>query len=329
MAVNQFDAWSRGLKKAMDDLSGSVRAKARFEVRQKENKILTDFDKLLGEFGITFMQEYFVNEVFKPAFFAGQGTGMGAGAASAINFMPKIELGYSNFRGITYNRKHPAFDTGTGADALQEALDGQTDPVKRQEAWERFRKRQEKEQRSIAKGNIEAISHGSRAESMVGEWETGFGQLFAAMTKLSPAQTSGTSLLLQMGPGSDILKQKLGNYSVASGELSAQSNFDSFFYAAEFGTGIAQNVGGPQWVREAKKNNAQDGPFKGPPGSWWFGNTATGGGLFSGQRGLHFLFDPATRQPLPIYRDWISKNIATKFAAFMSARSGGKFRLSR
>src|SRR4051812_19005721 len=105
MPANQFDAWNRGLKKAMENLSGSVRAKARFEVRQKENKILTDFDKLLSEFGITFMQEYFVNEVFKPAFFSGQGTGMGEGASSALAFMPKIEYGYSQkTQTTTYER---------------------------------------------------------------------------------------------------------------------------------------------------------------------------------------------------------------------------------
>jgi hypothetical protein len=326
MAVNQFDAWSRGLKNAMDNLGGSTRAKAWFEVKRKENQILTEFDKLLQEFAITFMQEYFVNEVFKPAFFAGQGTGMGAGAASAINFMPKIELGYSQkTQSITYDRSKGKKKANYEQRIEEATASGD---------WTLVAKLQAEETTGIAEraSNNRAASLAESAlaagQSMTGAWETGFGELFAAMTKLSSPQIGGSSVLIQMGSGSDILKQKLAPYSVSQ-NMASSSDFDSFFYAAEFGTGIAQNVGGAQWVREAKKNNAQNGPFKGPPGSWWFGNAATGGGLFSGQRGLHFLFDPATRQPLPIYRDWISKNIATKFAAFMSARSGGKFRLSR
>lgn len=288
MAFNQFDKWKSGLNDAMKNLTGSAEIKAKFTADSKNNKPKTDFDKLLTEFGTQFMQHFFVEEVFKPAFFYGRGIGSGGGASSPLEFMPKIDLGYSEVK------KHFTWSQGEGSPT-------------------------------------------ETTDNLVGKWDSGFGMLFAAMTQLGPARRGGNSVRIDMGPRSEILKQKLGQYSVSSGAPSA-SAFDSFFFAAEFGTGIAENVGGSQWVREVKKNNAQNGPLrtesigvdalKGPPGSWWFGSEKSGGGRFSGQRGLHFLFDAVTRNPLPIYGQWVRNNIRPKFAEFMAARTKGKVRAS-
>lgn len=329
---NQFDRWKSGLNSAMKELTGSAELKAKFEVKSKDNKAETDFDKMLTEFGMEFMQHFFVEEVFKPAFFYGKGTGVGDGAASPLQFMPKIEMGYSQVKEkITYQRgkKKDPFSAYRGMEeAIAEGVGSKR--------WEAIQKQQEEERSAdYTKQHgyrhdlaVNASSNAMDTQSFASAWETGFGELFAAMTRLGPARRGGSSIRIDMGPSASILQQTLARYSVSSG-MASPSEFNSFFYAAEFGTGIAENVGGAQWIREIKKNNAQNGPVKGPPGSWWFGDEKHGGGMWSGQRGLHFLFDKATREPLPIYRDWIAKNIRPKFAQFMAARTNGRVRAAR
>lgn len=341
MAFNQFDQWKHGLNDAMKKLTGSTEVKAKFEAKAKDNKPETDFDKMLTEFGMQFMEHFFVEEVFKPAFFYGKGTGVGDGAANPLTFMPKIELGYSQVKDkITYQRGKGK-DSFSGYKGLTQALSENqpdtTDPRKLSEHWQAVLRQQEAERNAdYTKQHgfrhdlaVNAASNPvSNTESFAAAWETGFGELFAAMTTLGPARRGGSAIRIDMGPASQIMQQTLARYSVSSG-MASPSEFNSFFYAAEFGTGIAANVGGPQWVREIKKNNAQKGPVAGPPGSWWFGDQTHGGGMWSGQRGLHFLFDKATREPLPIYRDWIAKNIRPKFAQFMAARTNGRVRAAR
>jgi hypothetical protein len=341
MAFNQFDTWQRGLKDAMKNLTGNVEVKAKFEAKAKNNKPETDFDKLLTEFAMQFMEHFFVEEVFKPAFFYGRGTGVGDGASNPYMFMPKIEMGYSQVKNqITYQRgkKKDPFSAYRGlTEALAEGSSGETDPRKLSAKWEAIQKQQQAE-READYTRQHGFAHSlavnaadntiGNSESFAAAWETGFGQLFAAMTKLGAARRGGHSIRVDMGPSAQVLQQTLARYSVSTG-MASPSQFDSFFYAAEFGTGIAENVGGAQWIREIKKNNAQNGPIKGPAGSWWFGDEQHGGGMWSGQRGLHFLFDKATREPLPIYRDWIARNIGPKFAAFMAVRTNGKVRAAR
>jgi hypothetical protein len=322
MAFNQFDVWKAGLQNAMNSLSGTTAAKASFKAKEKA-KPETDFEKLLTKFAVEFMQHFFVEEVFKPAFFDGRGIG-GSGASSVSQFTPQIALGYSEIqKRVTYQKEKGHIDA---ADAM-----GSMTAEQRDAYYKRLEKQQQRERATAGatskrESNINRITEAAGAEgaSISASWETGFGQLFSAMTKMAPARVGGSSIRVDMGPGSGILAQKLGAYSVSQGVATRGDGFDSFFYAAEFGTGIASNVGGAQWIREIKHNNAQNGPFKGPPGSWWFGDQEHGGGLWSGQKGIHFLFDQSTRQPLPIYRDWIAKNLRPKFAQFMAANTKGR-----
>lgn len=329
MAFNQFDVWKAGLQNAMNSLSGTTASKASFQAKEN-TKPKTDFEKLLSEFAVEFMQHFFVEEVFKPAFFDGRGIGS-SGASSVRQFMPQIDLGYSEIqKRVSWTKTNKHIDA---LDAMEKEGIGSMTPEQRDAYYKRFEKLQQRERQSAGatskrESNIAQLTRQGEAEgaSLSATWETGFGQLFAAMTKMAPARIGGNSIRVDMGPGSGILAQKLGPYSVSQGAATQGDGFDSFFYAAEFGTGIAANVGGAQWIREIKHNNAQNGPFKGPPGSWWFGDKEHGGGMWSGQKGIHFLFDQNTRQPLPIYRDWISKNLRPKFAQFMAANTNGRVR---
>lgn len=128
----------------------------------------------------------------------------------------------------------------------------------------------------------------------------GFQQLWSAISTTAGSTTS-EGARLRIGPGEVVNRLKLGNYMQMRGTPSRRSPYDSLFYATEFGTGIAENVGGEQWVRgfgpTKVTSTAPD-----DRGAWWFGNFRGHGMLMTGQRGFHFLYDERTRKPKDIYR---------------------------
>jgi hypothetical protein len=341
--INQFEDWEKNLKRTFDTLGRPMEVKADLQMQGKPNTV--DLENWLADFAVVFMAEYFVEEVFRPAFFQGTGVAGGGQASNPHAHMPKIEWGYSKiYDEIGYQRESTRGPHKWGKQryrGLQRALerldeiDQTADPDGYAEQWKKvqdlqakqsaFEARERKAEHARSINEETASNTELDVRDFVANWDEGFKSLFTAMRRTSTPKRDAHSITVSMGPRQAVMSQTLARYSVTQG-IASQSDHDSFFYAAEFGTGVAENVGGPQWVRQVKKNNAQVMPnsrFKADPGSWFFGGK-TGGGMFSGQRGLHTLFEPGSREAQPVYRQWVEANLKPRLGAFLGQRSGGR-----
>lgn len=120
-----------------------------------------------------------------------------------------------------------------------------------------------------------------------------FGALWSVLQK-HRVWTSGTAVIGGIGPINELMSMRLEPYMPVQGGGYSSSPYHSLFMAVEYGTGVAENVGGSQWIKRSGSTKEADG-------SWWLGSDAGRGIHFKGQRGIHFLDDARTRQPLPIY----------------------------
>jgi hypothetical protein len=101
-----------------------------------------------------------------------------------------------------------------------------------------------------------------------------------------------------VGPLAELMALQLSPFMPILGERPTTSPLNSLFLAVEYGTGIAENVGGAQWVRHSGSTKDKSGT-----GAWWWwpGGKGVHGVEYVGQKGLHFLDDARSRQPLAIY----------------------------
>lgn len=157
-----------------------------------------------------------------------------------------------------------------------------------------------------------------REPNLSGQWAQGFQKLFNNLTNV--VVTEGGNRV-GIGPRKLLESQKLLHYNMLRG-ATKPTRFGEFFYAAEFGTGIAENVGGEQWVN-------RQGPSKEDDGKWWFTDKRGRGGRFQGQRGLHFLFDARSRTPRPYYYDKMAELLPAALDNYFQKQLGGAIRRVR
>jgi hypothetical protein len=149
------------------------------------------------------------------------------------------------------------------------------------------------------------------------EMQTGFRHLFGALTTKVPVAGIGFGL----GPMNSILELKLSRYMpYTQGSTSSKSEYNTLFYAIEFGTGMLAGTdngkpGNPSYIRTSGKTKDPRPRFK---GSWWFGPRPGVGIHWKGQQGAHFLHDARTRE---IRDDWKSF-FETSLPAYIKDRLG-------
>jgi hypothetical protein len=155
-------------------------------------------------------------------------------------------------------------------------------------------------------------------QEVIGIWAGAFREMLDIMTHVNPARATEGGITVSMGSIQQLLGMRLSSYPVTLRQ-GRPSQYDSFFYAAEFGTGVGSNTGGR--VRF-------DGPTKaivhGQGGFWWYGTeTSDGhktGALFSGQAGTHFLFEPGSETPNPRIKEYIGQTIQEALVEFLKTR---------
>jgi hypothetical protein len=326
MPPNRFADWKRRLPEFNNELKHSLGTNSVQLVATNRAPDL-NLPKLIANFAKEFMQEGFVKEFVKPAFMIGSGLpDYTPYRDDAYKFMPHMEVAKSK-EGSSYRH---AMKRPSKLDRALARGDWKTvERIQAQDKKEGFDSYNTPVNENQSGPNPFADGSGDEHQ-YIGKWQQGFKKLLEALTTVSNASISGNTITVNMGSGRDLLSQRLGFYSVTRGP-SSPSDFDSFFYAAEFGTGIGENVGGAQWIRhEVKGIQYEKVSYNGVYGHWWFGNKIGKhwyGGLFSGQRGLHFLYEPETRKPRPQFKQWITDNLQTELAKYLNSRIGGAIRL--
>ena len=130
-----------------------------------------------------------------------------------------------------------------------------------------------------------------------GKMRRGWDKLWGDIGTVMAPKRSGDDISVGMGPYQAVMAHRLSHYMPVQGAKNAREP-NTLFKAVEFGTGVAENVGGAQWVRK-------DGPTKESDGSWWLGPTKQQGAHFFGQKGFHFLYEERTRKPKEFYYKFI------------------------
>lgn len=148
--------------------------------------------------------------------------------------------------------------------------------------------------------------------------DRGFSRLWDTIAQEPLTSSTSTSATVGIGRMSEIKQLRLNEYMGTTGSLKTTSNLNSLFYAIEFGTGIAENVGA-EWVRH-------EGPTKDSkiPGAWWFKSphneeAGSDGALFLGQKGFHFLYDERRQRPKQMYADYFHRH----FPKFVQQKLAG------
>jgi hypothetical protein len=137
------------------------------------------------------------------------------------------------------------------------------------------------------------------------KWRAGFSTLFRNMTKSrtsSSAIAGGSSV--GVGPMAELMEQKLSDYSMLSGR-SSPTKFNSFFMAAELGTGRYADP-----VNHASNKESD--------GSWWVRGKGGHGAHFAGQQGIHFMFQKGTHTPHPVYQELILHEMMPALDEFLT-----------
>lgn len=125
----------------------------------------------------------------------------------------------------------------------------------------------------------------------------------------------GDKLTVSIGPGAAINSHSLSNYMALPGRMGRESHsgLNNLFLATEYGTGVAENVGGEEYVRREgeSKDSRNDG-------SWWVSHARADykGVRMKGQEGFHFLYDARSRRPRSIYEH----QFKTQFPRFIAGK---------
>ena len=323
--AQSFYQWRRNLEESFAKLR-NVEVPIKMEVGNTPDLHFTD---VLIDFAKYYMERQFVQQFVLPAYKA-----MNLPNAP-YPYMPHIEIGAGASGRTTYkrhqghlrkNRREAAYEDfyeiSQEIDSIDMRRRGAKDQYERlTKEKSRIIERIQKAQATELKSN-RAFADEARndPQTVIALWQSGFQQMLDIMTTVGKPRVAGNDVIVSMGSIQKLLTMKLGSYSVTSGR-SSPSKLDSFFYAAEFGTGISQNVGGRVNTEGRTKTT-----LNGAPGYWWFGNKGANGdwhgGLFSGQRGTHFLFQAGTDTPNPRIKEYIGSTIQSALKDFFRNRRG-------
>lgn len=125
-----------------------------------------------------------------------------------------------------------------------------------------------------------------------------------------------------IGRWSDIKTLKLSDYAMRMAGR-GRSRYNRLFYAVEFGTGIAEKVGGSQFVR---REGATKDRFQ--PGAWWLGPEEGQGIKYLGQKAFHFLYEPRRDREKRVPRDEYKQILLANFATFARMWYARNFRVT-
>lgn len=163
------------------------------------------------------------------------------------------------------------------------------------------------------KGNSRLDNLSRKQESQAGtvvdmtdKYRQGLRDLFRAISARSD-EVRGSTEVVAMGSMHRILSMDTSTYSLLAPR---PSDFSSWFYTVEFGTGVAENVGGSQWVNH-------EGESKNADGSWMYGK-APGLHIY-GQKGFHFLFDEGhapDKYYISLVNTWLPERVRDYFKSY-------------
>lgn len=261
-------------------------------------------EKSMKRWAEHFVATVFVPQVLKPAYEHGTGlNGEGNGGTSNLyGHTPIIEqgVGIGRLHDPEYN-----FDWEKGQGSIRISKD------MRRMAREQEQDQLERQRAQAGKQYAEYLTSRHKAN-----WKRGFEDLFKNLTKVGVlSDKKGVGI----GPATLVLSQKLHSYSVVRAKASGRTRYNSFFYAAEYGTGIAENVGGDQWVNRDPETKEDDG-------RWYFTDALGRGARFRGQGGLHFLFESRSRQPRELYYDKMAELLPTYLDKYLNKVTKGAVR---
>jgi hypothetical protein len=172
----------------------------------------------------------------------------------------------------------------------------------------------EAQKAEFARGD--GTSTGSRRRIFM---DRGFDALWDVFSQPVPVRQDRGTFRFGVGPKQKLIKDlRLGDFM---GSSKTNSDMNSLFLAVEFGTGIAANVGGSQWVRRGSQYPAKD---PSGDGSWWTGGKPGSGTRVYGQKGFHFLYDAASRRPHPEYADYFRTEFPKFFISAVKRHIEGR-----
>ncbi len=158
----------------------------------------------------------------------------------------------------------------------------------------------------------------SITQRLYDRYSKGFRDMLSNITATSIEKQKGR-VVAHMGPEALVMGQQLKDYSVLRGGGSP-TMFNSFFMAAEFGTGIYADK---RWFHN-------DPPSKEADGSWWVQHpTREGfGAHFLGQKPMNFMFGGDGRTPKPVYEEFIKQRLYQALDHFLLEKypEGNMFR---
>lgn len=137
-------------------------------------------------------------------------------------------------------------------------------------------------------------------------YDTGWAKLLGSLETINVSSSKGKGVRLGIGPIADVMKWTFQDFT----RTNKISEFNNWFLATEFGTGIAANVGGVQNVNFKGDTKDPSGD-----GSWWLGSVGTGAHVY-GQKGFGLFYDLTTRKPRSF---WIHA-FRTDFPPFLHKR---------
>jgi hypothetical protein len=181
-----------------------------------------------------------------------------------------------------------------------------------------------RKQLSTSENDVSTVTH--TADTM----KSGFQKIIEVLKTVTSNVTSGsenTIITAGLGNRNELFGLKLSQYMPV--KTKSKSDFNSLFKAVEYGTGIADNVGGENWVRYSStmpsKDHSRSATEAGERGAWFFSAPgAEGTGMrFTGQKGAHVFYDETTRDPNPLIYQFIEDNFRNYFVKALSKKLGG------
>lgn len=125
------------------------------------------------------------------------------------------------------------------------------------------------------------------------------------------------TVMLGMGPMKQVLALKMNSYMPIPGSNRTHKELNTWFYGVEYGTGIAENVGGGKWVRTQGPTKDRD-----PLGSWWVGPKAGTGAHFIGQKGMNIFYNRSDRLPKSVWVHLIAEEWPKFINKYLLEREG-------
>lgn len=272
-------------------------------------------NELLIEFAKEFMEEIFIKEFVLPAY--------RATVENPRPYMPQYigkkgpgRIDETSDLNSALNRRIAEIDSVIEKNSIHARNNQFKLRAEREELMQKYIKRRDRKMER--EHRQQAVVRKADSGEMLALWRDGFKNMLNVMTEITGVKNAGGRITVSMGSITKLLAIPLSAYSVTGGEAGRPSELNSFFYAAEFGTGVAKNVGG-----RVRTEGHTKVAIHGQPGFWWYGHQSQNewtGALFSGQMGTHFWFEAGTDTPNPKIHQYINEHLQSSLTQFLRTR---------